>query len=340
MKEPSQSGYTLIELLVVIVIMGIMTMGIMTVFLTSQEQYRVRDAMIRMQQQARLAMNDMEREVKLTGYGFMDLGNLKINVYGKDENGNNAIIKWGIVEAVDGGVGLTNKTDRIAVRYLEKETDTEPDVVLTEENTESSSNVRVSTTTGFQTGDLFMVYDPGNLGEPASMYQVTALPTTTTILHNPGLQGPYNPPSGFGVSYPVGSKVINLRTMKARQVRYFVDSGENLVKEVMPEGAGTVTRRIIASGIQDLQVKYLFKNGQWRDAPVDGDPNLDVNNLRAVRLSIIVRTAKADPRYGGADTHQLTGVHGNGAVYSGQGYRRMEMSSIISLRNLSMRDHL
>lgn len=337
MKRSSQNGYTLIELLVVIVIMGIVTAGIMTVFLTSQEQYRVRDAMIRMQQQARLAMYDMEREVKLAGYGFMDLGNLKINVYDKVNDKN---INWGIVEAADGGVGLTDKTDSIAVRYLDHETDITPDVVLTQENTESSSNMRVSDTSGFQSGDLFLVYDPSNLGEPASMYQATALPGGGTIQHNPGAQGPYNPPSGFGVSYPVGSKVINLKTMEAKKVEYFVDAGENLVKEVTTEGTGTVTRRIIASGIQDFQVKYRFKNGQWLDAPVDGDPNLDVNNLRAVRLSIIVRTAKADPRYGGADTHQLTGVHGNGEVYSGQGYRRMEMSSIISLRNLSMRDHL
>ncbi len=339
MKRFSQNGYTLIELLVVVVIMGIVTAGIMSVFLTSQEQYRVRDAMIRMQQQARQAMYDMEREVKLTGYGFMDLGNLKINVYGKDENGNNATIKWGIVEAVDGGVGLTDKTDSITVRYLESETDITPDVVLTEANTESSSNMRVSTTAGFQRGDLFLVYDPSNLDWPASMYQVTATTGASNIQHNPGTQGPYNPSGGFGVSYPAGSKVINLRTMKATQVKYSVED-ENLVKEVTSEGAGTVTKRIIASGIQDLQVKYRFKNGQWRDAPVDGDSNLDVNNLRAIRLSIIVRTAKADPRYGGSDTHQLTGVHGNGEVYSGQGYRRMEMSSIIGLRNLSMRDHL
>lgn len=336
MKRSSQCGYTLIELLVVIVIMGIVTAGIMTVFLTSQEQYRVRDAMIRMQQQARLAMYDMEREVKLTGYGFMDLGNLKINVYDK-VNYNN--INWGIVEAVDGGVGRTSKTDRIAVRYLEKETDTEPDVVLTQENEESSSTMRVSDTSGFQAGDLFLVYDPSNLDAPASMYQVTGLSGGGSILHNPGTHGPYNPSGGFGVSYPVGSKVINLKTMEAKKVEYFVDA-ENLVKEVTTGGVGTVTRRIVASGIQDFQVKYRFKNGQWRDAPVPGDPNLDVNNLRAIRLSIIVRTAKADPRYGGADTHQLTGVHGNGEVYSGQGYRRMEMSSIISLRNLSMRDHL
>lgn len=333
MKRSSQNGYTLIELLVVVVIMGIVTAGTMTVFLTSQEQYRVRDAMIRMQQQARLAMYDMEREVKLTGYGFMDLGNLKINVYGMGEP------EWGIVEAVDGGVGLANKTDSITVRYLGGDPDVNPDVVLTEENTASSSIMRNSTTAGFQVGDFFMVYDPSDLDKPASMYQITALPGGGAIQHNPGLS-PYNPSSGFGVSYPAGSKIINLSTMKLKKVKYSVDSGGNMVKEVTEDGAGTVTRRIIASGIQDLQVKYLFKNGQWRDAPVDGDPNLDVNNMRAIRLSIIARTAKADPRYGGADTHQLTGVHGNGEVYSGQGYRRMEMSSIISLRNLSMRDHL
>lgn len=339
MKRFSQNGYTLIELLVVVVIMGIVTAGIMSVFLTSQEQYRVRDAMIRMQQQARQAMYDMEREVKLTGYGFMDLGNLKINVYYK-KNGEEIYSNWGIVKAFDGGVGRTDKTDRVEVRYLDRETDIAPDVVLTEGNTESSSTMRVSTTAGFQTGDLFLVYDPSNLDEPASRYQVTGLSGGGSILHNPGSHGPYNPPHGFGINYPVGSKVINLKTMEAKKVEYFVDAGENLVKEVTMEGAGTVTRRIVASGIQDFQVKYRFKNGQWRDAPVDGDSNLDVNNLRAIRLSIIVRTAKADPRYGGSDTHQLTGVHGNGEVYSGQGYRRMEMSSIIGLRNLSMRDHL
>ena len=330
-----RNGYTLVEVLVVIVILGVVSTGIMVVFLTSQEEYRVRDATIRMQQQARLAMYDMEREMKLTGYGFMDLGNLKIKAYLKNDE-----MVWAVFKTDDGGVGKAEKTDSVTLRYLDSETDTTTDVTLTEASNGSSSNFRVSSAAGFQDSDLFLVYDPSDLGKPASMYQVTGTAGGDTLQHNPGSQGPYNRPGGLGVSYPAGSKIINLRGMKAREVKYSVDASHNLVKEVTQDGAGASTRRIIALGIEDLQVRYRFRNGEWRDAPVENDPNLDVNNLRSVRLSLIARTAKPDPRYADSQPHQLSGIHGNGEAYAGQGYRRMEMSTIINLRNLAMRDQL
>ncbi|AJE04820.1 PilW family protein [Geobacter pickeringii] len=335
----SEKGYTLVEILVVIVILAIVSAGITTVFITGLTEYGVREVTIRMQQQARLAMYDLERELKLAGYGFMDFGNLKINVYSKSAN---AVVSWAIVEA-NSVTGAASNTDSILIRYQTVDPATVPDVTIATNHPDSSVNTPVSDASGFAQGDLFFIYDPTDLTKPASMLQVSTTPSSKndTLKHSSGSNWEYNPPNaGINIfppgGYGVGCKVVNLSTLGVKWVQYHVDSNSNLIKE----SSTAPQAHIVATGIEDLQIRYQFKDGVWLNAPVKDDANHDINNLRALKVSIIARTANPDPRYGGSQPFQLTGPQGDGVVYSGGGYRRMTMSSTISLRNLVMRDKL
>lgn len=335
----SEKGYTLVEILVVMVILAIVSAGITTVFITGLTEYGVREVNIRMQQQARLAMYDIERELKTAGYGFMDFGNLKINVYSKSAN---SVISWAIVEA-NNVAGAASNTDSILIRYQTNDPATLPDVTISSDHPDSSVNTPVSDASGFEQGDLFFVYDPDDLTKPASMLQVSNTPSSKSdaLKHNSGNNWNYNPPNaGINIfpsgGYRRGCKVVNLRTLGVKWVQYHVDGNRNLIKE----SSTAPQPHIVAAGIEDMQIRYQFKDGTWRNAPVAGDANHDINNLRALKVSIIARTAKPDLRYGGSQPFQLTGSQGDGAVYRGGGYRRMTMSSTISLRNLVMRDNL
>lgn len=345
----TEKGYTLVEILLVIVILAIVSAGITTVFITGLTEYGVREATIRMQQQARLAMNDLERELKMAGYGFMDFGNLKINLYPRSAS---AVISWAIVEA-NNVAGAAANTDTILIRYLATDPATIPDVTLTTNHPLSSANTPVSDASGFVQGDLFFIYDPSDLTKPASMLQVSADPNSKndTLKHNSAPNWVYNPPNASINFFPpggygVGCKVINLKTLKVRTVRYRIDSDRNLIKEsAMDNQPEAFTSHIVATGIEDMQIRYQFKDGTWRDvlplpANPSPDPDHDIDNLRALKISIIARTAKPDLRYDGSQPFQLTGSQGDGIVYSGGGYRRMTMSTTISLRNLIMRDGL
>ena len=333
-----EHGYSLVELLIVIVILGVVTTAIMTTFILGQRQYGERDAAIRMQQQARLAMNDMERNIRMAGYGLMDIGSLKINVY----NGNNPInplSTWVMVEATDGAGG---SPDSITFRYQNPELPTDesttPVTLTADYPSPNPVTLPLSSSAGFSPKDLLIIYDPAEPSKPASLLQVSSVPNANQIHHaRQSNNYPYNPPISFPLfppgGYNEGSIVLNLRTIDFRTVTYSISDG-SLIREdkkMVPGSSIPVTTgRIVATGIDDLQFRYQFADGTW-----DNALSQDVLNLRGVRVSIIARTAKSDPRYPG-QTLQLTGDLGNGKTYDSSGYRRMQMSSMVSLRNLSM----
>lgn len=341
-----RGGYTLVEVLVAMVILAVVSAGISAVFITGQTEYGVREATVRMQQQARQAMNDMEREIKNTGYGLMDLGNLTINVY------KEGLIppwqSWQVISAEDnsGSAGVEPNTDTISFLYSGTERDVGYDLIVSEDHPTSSAIMRVSPVGSvppsrtinddFTAGDLFLVYDPSDLDKPASRFEATNVHDPDKIHHNPG--GGINPSGGFiGVEYGVGSKVVNLRLMQAKRVSYSVDTAQNLIKTVedlsLVDPPANKRTRIVAAGVEDLQIRYQFLDGTWKNA---GEAGFDARNIRAVQVGIIVRTEKADPRYPGQSL-QLTGSYGNGGVKNSAGYRRMTMSTIISVRNLGFR---
>lgn len=340
----SECGYSLIELMIVLVILGVVSAGVYSSFDSGQKEYSTREATIRMQQQARLAMINLEKDLKKIGYGFVSLGNLKVNAYS-----GGAVTTWSMVDCtnntVDATINNAANTDTIAFRFYNGALDVASDVTLRTDHPLSSANTPVSSSDGFNDGDFFIIFDPNDAAKPASMLEVN--PGTSnagggdSVIHNHGGgASAFNPPGDelFPIGgYPIGSVVLNLGGSQFYWLRYYVDANRNLIQLTQQGPSAAVTRRVIAAGVEDLQLKYLFKDGQWLDAPVNLDANHDINNLRAVRVSILVRAVNPDPKFGSTAAFQLTGDNGNGVSYSGGGYRRMILSSIISLRNMTIR---
>ncbi|GFE56957.1 type IV pilus minor pilin PilW [Geobacter sp. AOG1] len=347
--EISDKGYSIVEVLIVIVILGLVTTGLTVTFITGQREYSERDTTIRMQQQARLAMSFMERDIKMAGSGLANLGNLKINVY----TGTPTITTWGMVQWGDGGSG---GPDSITILYQNPTSPTDEEkggekpaqVTLSADYPSSKPNnllVSSSTlTTDYKESDLFLIYNPEDQTRPASLLQVSNVPAPGNwISHASGTKYPYNPPNATEL-FPAGgykkrgSTVLSLSANDIKRVTYFLD-GDKLVRNEWSSTTKQTQRHFVATGIEDLQVRYQFKDGTWRD---DMDSSTgsshDVKDVRGARISIIARTAKPDPRYQSTQAFQLTGPLGNGKVYSGGGYRRMTMSTMVSLRNLAMRN--
>ena len=339
----SEKGLTLVEVLVVTVIMGVVLTGLMVVFISGQYQYGVRDATIRMQQQARQAMTILERELKMTGYGLMDLGNLKINRY---KNGVSEPVKLGIIEAEDGGENAGPDAITVSFQNPNVATDLTQNVIVTSDCPSSRTNtITVSSIDRFSIGDLFLIYDPADLTKPASLLQVSVVPSSDKMLKQ--TNNLYNPPNTFELfpqvsdghatnGYPLGSRIINYTTSDIWQVRFFVRDG-NLFRQEWHDPWAPGRERLVAGGIEDLQGKDQFADGIILDAPVNGDANHDIDNVRAIRIGIIARTANPDMKFDSAEQFQLTGADGNGRAYSGGHYRRMIMRTTVSLRNLAMR---
>ena len=67
-----QKGLTLIELLVAMTITGILGAGIYRTFVGQQHTYEVQDQVVDMQQNVRMAISRMTRELRMGGFGRMD----------------------------------------------------------------------------------------------------------------------------------------------------------------------------------------------------------------------------------------------------------------------------
>ncbi len=68
----NKKGLTLIELLVVLVISSILIAGIYRTFIGQQHTYTVQEQVVDMQQNVRMAINQMVREIRMAGLGRQD----------------------------------------------------------------------------------------------------------------------------------------------------------------------------------------------------------------------------------------------------------------------------
>ncbi len=68
----NKKGLTLIELLVVLVISSILIAGIYRTFIGQQHTYTVQEQVVDMQQNVRIAINQMVREIRMAGFGGRD----------------------------------------------------------------------------------------------------------------------------------------------------------------------------------------------------------------------------------------------------------------------------
>src|SRR4030065_2463204 len=65
----NKRGVTLIELLVALVISAILVAGVYRTFVSQQRAYTVQDQVVEMQQNVRIALNKMLREIRMVNYG-------------------------------------------------------------------------------------------------------------------------------------------------------------------------------------------------------------------------------------------------------------------------------
>ena len=74
-----QAGYTLVELMVAVALTGIVTVAIYKGYVSVSTGYDVQDQVIEVQQNARVAMDRMVREIRMAGYDPMETGTAGID---------------------------------------------------------------------------------------------------------------------------------------------------------------------------------------------------------------------------------------------------------------------
>ncbi len=88
--QKEQSGVGLVELLIAMVLALVLTMGIIEVFLGSKQAYRTQDALSRVQENGRFAMEELSRNIRMAGFqGCGNMNTLAPNVIANGFPGGN-----------------------------------------------------------------------------------------------------------------------------------------------------------------------------------------------------------------------------------------------------------
>jgi prepilin-type N-terminal cleavage/methylation domain-containing protein len=317
MNKPEQ-GFTLVELMIALVLGLIVTGGVVAVFVQSRQSFRVDEQVARMQDEARFALDEISRDVRMANYlaeplvpaaVFPDFG----LVVGTD-CGVPAQPNWimGFTDAVTGEInsltGVDNATAATASASFSCIAATE-----IRPNTDVVGVKRVA-------GDFTA---PANLQNGTTYIRSNG---TFGLLHTQPPAGLVPPPFQDWEYRP---RVYYIRTFSNAPG----DGIPALCRKVLTGGTPpSMTTECIAQGIEDLQIEYgLDTDGDAKANRYLTSPTLtQLQQVVSARISLLARTQEIDTRYTDARTYSVS----NAPAYTpNDNFRRRVYSTTVTVHN-------
>jgi len=301
-------GFTLIELLIAMALSGIVISAIYSLYISQNKSYAIQNQIVEMQQNARVAMNMMVREIRMAGSG---LASGQISYY----DGSGTAYIYAITPTNN-----NDNPDSVDILYG----DPSVSATITKAMPNSSAELCVNSTDGFEVGDLAIISN----GIDASLLEITHVqPSALKLQHNPG-GGSINPPGGKNI-FPPGGYDSGSTVLKLKYLSYAVDSTTDPAHPTLEldlDGPlGNWAFQPLAENTEDLQLAYQDNNGTWYNNPPSPE------NIRSVRINILARTNKIDPDFtGNRPTIEDRTAGGT------DNYRRRLLTSTIKVRNLGL----
>jgi len=282
-----RTGSSLIELLVVMAITGIVAGGLFSFFQTTSRTYTDQAVLARMLQNGSIAMTRISQDIRRAG------------------------TFWAMPCAVEALVSASNGSPgRITVRLMLDDPTVRTEVALPPPagQSQSTSILRVASTSGFAEGDTAFITD----GVQCSRFTVTQVIGGA----NPGLQhhpnNDLNSAGGFGYLYPATTSLV-YRLGTNQQITYTVDTS-NPSGPWLTRDAGSGPRKL-APDIEGIRIAYVLSDGSTVSDPATLTTAAQAATVRVVIVSI---TTRSDRR----------------SAIGGDGYRRHTLVSRVQLRNL------
>ena len=261
--DSSQRGSGLAELMVAIVLIGIVMVAVFGfLFRTSDESRRV-SGMVEARQNARLAVQLLERDVRMAGSGW---GRARVI---SSSNGT-PVELYGINPGFVGGAG----SDSIEIVGAWSDA-----TGLRSSMPNASAIIKAASVTGFKVNDLCVITN----GASAHLFQVTHVASPPGDLqHNP--TSPFNVAGGFS-NWPSGGYGTGASVLKIDRVVYRLDTA-NFRRPCLVRQEFGKPPQVTAWDVQQFAVQYRMQDGSWTRNPSS------VASIDRIRPVVVMRIAK------------------------------------------------
>ena len=334
-RKPSNAGFSLIEILVGMV-MGLISMLIvMQVFATFEGQKRTTTSGSDAQTNGGIALYTIERDIRMSGYGFSDALGCTVNTAINTAINRNPAGPSFVLAPVTITQGVGGLPDTISVMASNKQNWSEP--VSGSDHSLTPTSFAAGSTLGMAPNDLIIAYETylGVLIKPCTMFQVSnTSPVINPVSHTSGM---WNSGLVFpSPDYSVNSMLMNVGSLMVHY--YSLDANSNLVTQEYDSSTNTGLGatdpvQTLFPDVVNLQAQYGFdtrsttavavacptntSSGQcsivntWSDTMIDADGSGvtgdagDIGRIYAVRFAVVARSGlkeKPDPATGLCNT--------------------------------------
>jgi len=297
-------GLSLVELLVASAIGIIASLAIFQVFAVFEGQKRTTTSGGEAQTNGTLALFSVERELRLSGYGFNSPDLVGCTAQGWDQQTGTALAPWTlapivITQGAGSTPGVAGSPDTLMLMYGNGDRLPAPVTIGVSSLGTTDDFFKIFNPYGFTPGDVVVFAEAG---QPCTLAQINEIPPATgdsnkfnvqpgTYLNASGAPVPtrYNNPAGLGTAYTTNGKIFNLGN--APTIKTLMVQNAQLVSQ--PLAAATATP--IFDGIAQLQAQY------GKDTNNDGvvdlfDEITPINTagwaaVLAVRIAIVARSS-------------------------------------------------
>ena len=350
----TQKGLTLIEVMIAVTLSILLLSGVIQIFTSTKQSYRIQDGLSRIQENGRFAVQILSSDIQMAGFLGCNGGGQFTNTLK-----SSGILEYNFAETVRGyndittgsanysylsSAGITPDvgTDIVVIRRPETEpfrtTAPTSDSEVYMEVASSVTNGCDGTSNqinGFCTGDFMMIADC----EKSVVFQagtITANGLTATITH-PTTGAPGNNDAtwgGNGAFTELFDADANTEIYKLSTVVYYVETVDGIPSLFQYTNGST---EALVEAIEDLQIQYGEDTSDNGIANAYRDANAVANwdNVVSAQINFLVRS-KNNNMAENATGYTFNGTAvASGDMTSGDRYIRREFTTTITMRNHS-----
>ncbi len=278
-------GVTLIELMIVLVILSLVMMSIYSLYITHQRTAYTQDEVVEVQQNLRIGMDSMTRDIRMAGF-LIPYNNTPVSAVN-----NNAGIAQPLAAPDNINSDAITVTTASAAATVARISQPPAGAVFTIDNPQSVDP--------FQSGDVVTIIRPGNRMLPAGTgisFTIAGkdrvVPSITLSSAPGGIFAPGDVMVGLGaggiypntVTYCLGPSTLPAPNGCGNGVGT-CPAGQLCLMRITNIGTPNENSQLIAQNMAGLQIRYLLDDGT-----PETDSPANLNTIRSVRVTLIGQT--------------------------------------------------